>query len=938
MLKEKLNVKKQKRARGRVMSILLSLAISCSLLPCTVYADADPSCPGDCEHVASIGSTHYDTLEEAFQAADNYSHIDLLCDAVGAGLYLSSSQEDVTLDLNGHTYIAESPAYGNDEYLPQALHIEGDDFEIYSSADKGTITSSGSAIETLVEIYDDVEIYDTILDGTELPDDDAKVVNIFSGYLDIEDSEIYAGSHAYAINCAVKEGYYGPEIYLEDCSVEGIFLADGGEAYIDDGVVIDGHMQVFNGAYVVIYKDATVTCDQNYATIFVRDEDSYLCVKGEVINTYDDGKGEGQFAVATNGSDLTDKSIYIKDDAVVSSENDVAIYLPSGSLYIENGTITGGNNTGEGGGIYVGKNATLTLMQGIITENRTARTGSGVMVELNGTFTMNGGKITENEADDAGAVFTNGTFTMNGGEISKNTATKSCAGVYVQGDSSQKAEKDKYFTMNGGKIINNETQGKGGGVYADNYNIGVKLLGGEISGNTAGVIGGGVCCNTPITVGGDVKITNNTVNGKKNNIYLRVNEKSTYTPVINISNEKALKSGAIIGISTDGTQKNETVVINATSADEKFFFTDDDRTNLLYESGTLKFVPGCVVEFDANGGFCDIKSMKTDTNYQLPILPIPTLNDYLFDGWFMEDGTSVTLDTVYKGDTTIYAKWKFNPNPPIPQTPKSPHPIEVAHIENGTVERSVTSAKVNEEVHFTVTPESGYEVAKVYVTNRYSDKIPLKDLGNGEYSFKMPDVAVTIYAEFAPIDAPIEDEPIIEPEPVFDDVTKGDYFAGAVDWAVEKGITNGLSATAFGPDEACTRAQAVTFLWRMAGCPEVELSDKFTDVEKGSYYEMAVSWAIETGITLGTSETTFSPDMICNRGHIVTFLYRYADGVTESTKNPFRDVKAGDYYENPVLWAVEKEITTGKTATRFAPDDDCTRGQIVTFMWRLAAK
>jgi len=365
MLKEKLNVKKQKRARGRVMSILLSLAISCSLLPCTVYADADPSCPGDCEHVASIGSTHYDTLEEAFQAADNYSHIDLLCDAVGAGLYLSSSQEDVTLDLNGHTYIAESPAYGNDEYLPQALHIEGDDFEIYSSADKGTITSSGSAIETLVEIYDDVEIYDTILDGTELPDDDAKVVNIFSGYLDIEDSEIYAGSHAYAINCAVKEGYYGPEIYLEDCSVEGIFLADGGEAYIDDGVVIDGHMQVFNGAYVVIYKDATVTCDQNYATIFVRDEDSYLCVKGEVINTYDDGKGEGQFAVATNGSDLTDKSIYIKDDAVVSSENDVAIYLPSGSLYIENGTITGTT------AVYY-KSSDLSIKGGVFTGTKQA--------------------------------------------------------------------------------------------------------------------------------------------------------------------------------------------------------------------------------------------------------------------------------------------------------------------------------------------------------------------------------------------------------------------------------------------------------------------------------------------------------------------------------------------------------------------------------------
>ncbi len=169
----------------------------------------------------------------------------------------------------------------------------------------------------------------------------------------------------------------------------------------------------------------------------------------------------------------------------------------------------------------------------------------------------------------------------------------------------------------------------------------------------------------------------------------------------------------------------------------------------------------------------------------------------------------------------------------------------------------------------------------------------------------------------------------------FTDVPLGAYFSEAVDWAVEKGITNGITETTFGPDNSCTRAQMVTFLWRANGSPEPEsASNPFTDIDSSSYYYKAVLWAVEKGITNGTTPTTFSPVQTVNRGQTVTFLYRNAGSPAVTGSNPFTDVAGGMYYEDAVKWAVEKEITTGKTAASFAPNDDCTRAQIVTFLFR----
>ena len=169
----------------------------------------------------------------------------------------------------------------------------------------------------------------------------------------------------------------------------------------------------------------------------------------------------------------------------------------------------------------------------------------------------------------------------------------------------------------------------------------------------------------------------------------------------------------------------------------------------------------------------------------------------------------------------------------------------------------------------------------------------------------------------------------------FTDVSKTDYFYDAVLWAVENGITTGTSRTRFSPYATCTRAQAVTFLWRSSGSPAPKNSRMpFTDVSPSAYYYDAVLWALEEGITTGTSSTTFRPDATCSRAQIVAFLWRSEKSLAVGTANPFADVKSTAYYADAVLWAVKENITKGTTSTTFSPDADCTRAQIVTFLWR----
>ena len=178
-----------------------------------------------------------------------------------------------------------------------------------------------------------------------------------------------------------------------------------------------------------------------------------------------------------------------------------------------------------------------------------------------------------------------------------------------------------------------------------------------------------------------------------------------------------------------------------------------------------------------------------------------------------------------------------------------------------------------------------------------------------------------------------------EPEtPAFTDVPDGTWYAEAVKWAVEEGITMGTSDTTFSPDLACTRSEIVTFLWRAAGSPASSGSMTFTDVPADSFYADAVRWAVEKGITTGTSDTTFGPDVVCTRSQMVTFLWRMAGSPAPAGEAlPFTDVADGAFYADAVRWAVEEGITMGTSDTTFSPDVTCTRAQIVTVLNRYLA-
>lgn len=173
----------------------------------------------------------------------------------------------------------------------------------------------------------------------------------------------------------------------------------------------------------------------------------------------------------------------------------------------------------------------------------------------------------------------------------------------------------------------------------------------------------------------------------------------------------------------------------------------------------------------------------------------------------------------------------------------------------------------------------------------------------------------------------------------FTDVSESDYYYEAVRWAVETGVTTGVSSTEFGVNNTCTRAQVVTFLWRAKGCPvPVSTTDSFTDVSAGVYYYDAMLWAVENGIVTGTSATTFSPNNTVTRGQVITFLHRMMGKPSSSTTNPFTDVSESDYYYDAVLWALESGVTTGATNTQFNPGTVCTRVQVITFLWRALNK
>ena len=298
---------------------------------------------------------------------------------------------------------------------------------------------------------------------------------------------------------------------------------------------------------------------------------------------------------------------------------------------------------------------------------------------------------------------------------------------------------------------------------------------------------------------------------------------------------------------------------------------------------------------------------------------------WTFSGW-----TATVENTVVR----FTGEWTFTETPVRPGQPSSSgasdrdqnHSVSApSHVNGGAVSVTPSAAAKGSTVTITAKPDNGYKLDKLTVTDQSGNRLSLNDQGNGKYTFTMPSGKVNVDAAFSKIATTIS----------FRDVKQSDYYYDAVKWAVEKGITEGTSTETFSPHASCTRAQTVTFLWRAAGSPEpTGTVNPFSDLSPNAYYYKAVLWAVENGITQGTSTDTFSPDATVTRGQTVTFLHRAAGAPSHGGNAAFLDISDNDYYSDAVAWAEQNGITSGTGNGKFAPNAVCTRAQIVTLLYR----
>ena len=346
-----------------------------------------------------------------------------------------------------------------------------------------------------------------------------------------------------------------------------------------------------------------------------------------------------------------------------------------------------------------------------------------------------------------------------------------------------------------------------------------------------------------------------------------------------------------------------------------------------------------------NGSYADASGEGKYAAGSIVTVRAGSRSGYTFNGWtssgirFDDASAAETTFTMPEGSVTVTANWTRDGGSGGSTSGGSfssgrddSDPSYAVGIpdktENGSVSVSPKNASQGDRVTVTVKPDAGYELDSLKVFDKNGKELELTDKGDGKFTFIMPAGKVEVKAAFT-------EEVKISP---FRDVPTDAYYYEAVKWAQKKGITGGIGDGLFGPNQPCTRAQIVTFLWRAAGSPEPKgTAAGMTDVAAGSYYEKAVAWAIENGITTGTADGRFAPDATCTRAQGMTFLFRASKASADGAP-AFSDVAADAYYAEAVKWATDNGITNGTTSSTFSPGSGCTRAQIVMFLWRLYAE
>lgn len=612
-----------------------------------------------------------------------------------------------------------------------------------------------------------------------------------------------------------------------------------------------------------------------------------------------------------------------------------------------------------GGGVFVNSSRSFVMSekakiegcQAISTPSSPSK-GGGVHLANNTKFTLSGSAVIQNckadNSDGSGKAYGGGVSAANVREITLADSARiaDCiaangSGLYITGSQMYPADYGKLLA-NGGSVEGDvvlgeaengpgtitgtgETEFNGKVTVAPGSTIEKGIFNGEVINN--GTITGGVFTGTVINGEGGT-IAESVLITKLKFIVTFVNEGTKTTEPI----AKDVKLTAPAAPTKEGYRFGGWYYNNSGS-EAKWDFDTDTVTRAM--TLTAKWVQTYTVTFETSGGSA-VGPVTIDAGSTVTKPADPMKSGHNFGGWY-KDSTLQTPwnfanDTV-RTDTTLYAKWTANPPAPSYDDPDPTYAVSAPAAENGKIAVSPKNASAGSTVTITVKPDSGYVLETISVTDKNGNDLKLTDKGNGKYTFTMPASKVEIKATF------MEDNSVLN---FFYDVPNDAYYYEAIKWAAENGITGGVGNSLFAPNQPCTRAQIVTFLWRAAGSPVVNYLMPFTDVDEGAYYAEAARWAASTGIVTGLTETTFGTDSVCTRAQAAAMIYRCAQAQGKGFTGawmfhlPFTDVPEWAY--ESVAWCYMNGVTTGVSETSFAPGNDCTRAQIVTFLWRAFSK
>ena len=962
--------------KRKLLSILLTLCLAFSLLPTAALADGEGTQTND---VAQIGGTGYATLQAAIDAAKSGDTIvlkkSISVTEIGEKKQLQFVKADmnVTLDLNQNTITAEAG---------EAIAI---------NAANITLTVKNGTIKNFAEgSYSDGVYAYKESNNLTLAFENIVLKSRTQG-LAVQGLTSNSNVNIVNSNITSTEGlgiYYPPKsgtLTISDSEITGV-----------TGIVVKGSNLVVNGEKTIISGTGPNVDPETYYT-GATDGSSTLTETGDAVYV-ESGYNDRDISVSISGGHLNSKNakavrMFVKNGENTSAKreisvtggtfsSDVSAYVAKGYVQNENGTVEQlgeTNAVAKVGDTYyktladavaAADNNTVTLLKDV-TADITIPAGKTMTLDLNGkTLTnvndhtiLNNGNLTitgtgkvDNISHAKGALYNKGTVVVNGGTFDRSKEN---------GKTSNDSGSNSWYTIkNVGSMTihdgatvqtagNNTTLGKFSSLVSNGY-----FNAGDYT-NNRGLeqpiltIDGGTFRGGLNTIKNDdhAKLTIN--GGTFSNYYQAVVQNHNIAEItggtFTAASDANAKTygiyncgcGAEIDLGTltvsGGTFTGATYAVADVSSENadvtisggQFAGTKAAIVKISTSKATIavsggKFSSDPSVYVVGNGNTNIVKRDGSEGAYTYTVLA----KSGLTSGVYLTN-PSGALASNYYVSSTANGVWTVSYSAPYSGGSSSYDPTysvsTPSKTEHGTVTVSPKNASKGDTVTVTVKPDSGYVLETLTVTDKNGNELTLKDKGNGKYTFTMPAGKVEVKATF------MEDNSMLN---FFYDVPNNAYFYEAVKWAVKNGITTGVGDNLFAPEQPCTRAQIVTFLWRAAGSPEPKgAASGMTDVVSGSYYEKAVAWAIENGITTGTTTSTFSPDATCTRAQAVTFLARALKAKAASAAE-FSDVPTGSYFADAVAWAAANGVTEGIGGGLFGSDNDCTRGQIVTFLYR----